>query len=310
MGQEHHHSWEESFNCECGKEIEFLYEIWEYPKNIFNSEKLTLNNDEISRFSYDLALDIPDENDENKYHLSSKLLYHILKDKKIEHLYHANTVLTSLTFIEQESLLSRAYVENNNLNQTPQKSDKEDKKYNVWNDVFLDALDLHTKYSRPNKYGPILFVLNLDLLLSPYFETILITKTNPWYWKDSTLLSEKYYSNLEDVRNDYLSGEKIDAQIMFTFRNIEQKLNLKRYLSKIIIDKPSIIISLQSGIKKNVGDYASEAIEKALLKKNIITEIEVRHIGQNFFSCNCNLTYTILFNTDSTEFKKRFSIKG
>ena len=60
-----------------------------------------------------------------KYKLSAKSLYSILKEKKVDFLYHANTVLTSLTFIRERALLSRGYVAENNFEQTDQKSDKE-----------------------------------------------------------------------------------------------------------------------------------------------------------------------------------------
>lgn len=48
--------------------------------------------------------------------------------------------------------------------QTPQDSDALDKKYNVRDDIFEDALDLHATYRRANYYGPVLFVLKLELL--------------------------------------------------------------------------------------------------------------------------------------------------
>lgn len=84
------------------------------------------------------------------FYINPKRVYQILVGKKIEYLYHANTVLTSLTFIQQKALLSRNFIEREQLIQTEQKSDQEDKKYNVWDDVFLDGLDLHKKYRRAN----------------------------------------------------------------------------------------------------------------------------------------------------------------
>lgn len=55
------------------------------------------------------------------YALPSKEVYRILREKGLQYLYHANTVATSLTFIKQNALLSRHYVEANNLVQTWQK---------------------------------------------------------------------------------------------------------------------------------------------------------------------------------------------
>lgn len=42
----------------------------------------------------------------------------ILKEKEVKHLYHANTVATACTFLENGGLLSRGYVEDHDLFQT------------------------------------------------------------------------------------------------------------------------------------------------------------------------------------------------
>lgn len=108
------------------------------------------------------------------YKLPSKEIYQILRDKGLQYLYHANTVSTSQTFIKQNALLSRGFVEENGLVQTDQKSDNEDKLYDVWNHVFLDASDLHSLYSRANYYGPVAFQIKLELFNSLTPNTILL----------------------------------------------------------------------------------------------------------------------------------------
>lgn len=55
----------------------------------------------------------------------------ILKNKGISHLYHANTVKTSCTFLRNGGLLSRGAVEKLKLEQSPQSSDEIDKKFDV-----------------------------------------------------------------------------------------------------------------------------------------------------------------------------------
>ena len=62
-----------------------------------------------------------------EYCLNPKVVYDILRAKGVEYLFYADTVLTSLTFIERNALLSRAFIESYDLTQTPQKSDEEDK---------------------------------------------------------------------------------------------------------------------------------------------------------------------------------------
>lgn len=88
--------------------------------------------------------------------IPAKEIYSILKEKEVPYLYHANTVASSLTFIQNRALLSRGFVERKGLFQTPQKSDTGDKEFDVWEHIFFDGADLHLKYKRCNHYGPVL----------------------------------------------------------------------------------------------------------------------------------------------------------
>lgn len=100
-----------------------------------------------------------------------------LEREGITHLYHANTVRTALTFLEEGALLSRAAVSHRNLIQTPQQSDVTDKNVGVWGDVFVDTLDMHEHMKRPNVYGPVLFTLHLSVLSRSELSPLWITKT-------------------------------------------------------------------------------------------------------------------------------------
>lgn len=241
--------------------------------------------------------------------LRSKDIYGILKQKKVEFLYHANTVGTSITFIENRALLSRHYIETNSLHQTDQKSDKEDKEFDVWDHTFLDGADLHRKYSCANKYGPVLFKLKLELLTSPSLSQIYVTKSNPWYWKKSTKLEDKFYSNSEDIKSDYLTGTKLDSQIMFTFRKPTTEIKLNKYLKSIELDKPKLLVNSGNGSKKNVGDYAQEALITTLKSNGLgHIPISVRHNGKIAF-CRCVANYNYIYSFDKPEFVKRFRKK-
>ncbi|MBK8653103.1 MAG: hypothetical protein IPN20_04190 [Haliscomenobacter sp.] len=92
-----------------------------------------------------------------KVDLCAREAHRILKSKGVTHLHHANTVTTSKSFLENKALLSREYIEANNLFQTGQDSDRKDKKFGIHGFVFLDGKDLASYFSRPNHYGPILF---------------------------------------------------------------------------------------------------------------------------------------------------------
>lgn len=164
------------------------------------------------------------------YKLPSQEIYQILRDKGVQYLYYANTVSTSQTFIKQNALLSRGFVEENGLIQTDQKSDKEDKLYDVWNHVFLDASDLLSLYSRANYYGPVTFQVKLELLNSPDLPYIFITKSSPMHWKLDTPIESKFYNNVEDVKTEYLTGKKLDSRIMFTFRDSQKTISIRDFV--------------------------------------------------------------------------------
>ena len=241
------------------------------------------------------------------FRLSGKGVYKVLKDKNVDFLYHANTVLTSLTFIQQKALLSRHQVEADGLLQSPQKSDPEDKKYDVWDSVFLDGADLHKIYSRANKYGPVLFRIKLELLASQIVPYVFVTKLNPWYWTEKITLEQRFYQSLEEINNDYLTGKKLDSQIMFTIRSPGREIKLNKYLDSIGIDAPKILINTGSR-EMNLGDYAKNAIAQALNTHGLgHIPILTRHLNSSGW-CVCNVDYNYLNLWNRKEFVRRFSV--
>lgn len=68
--------------------------------------------------------------------LKNRELYELFEEKGVKNLFHANTVATSITFLEEGGLLSRDWVERNERYQTPQSSDDVDKLFDVFDDVF------------------------------------------------------------------------------------------------------------------------------------------------------------------------------
>lgn len=235
-------------------------------------------------------------------------VYRLLQSKKVEFLYHANTVTTSVTFINAKALLSRRYVEVNNLLQTKQRSDDEDKRFGVWDDIFLDGQDLHKRYKRANYYGPILFVLKLSILTNPNIHSIYITKSNPMYWKNNMTLSDKYYSGAEEVIENYLTGKRLDSQIMFTIKSPERAIKLKKFLAGILIDRPRITIRRKSNQKQNVGEYAQEKIRNAL-DTNGLRYIPIRFRHEKGLGwCQCEFNYQFEHKMKYKEFSKKFAL--
>lgn len=159
-------------------------------------------------------------------------LYESLLSKGVSHLFHANTVATSTSFVLAGGLLSRGDVERRNIFQTPQSSDDDDRKFDVWNDVFLDAEDLHEKFKRQNKYGPVLFRFGIEFLLRDDLD-VWITKNNPIYWREGQASEDRYFQSATELMRSW--DEPGSQQRMFTIRKPGGPV-LFPYLDAIILD--------------------------------------------------------------------------
>ncbi|MBL0310229.1 MAG: hypothetical protein IPP77_11290 [Bacteroidetes bacterium] len=244
----------------------------------------------------------------DEFKLSGQEVYQILKKKGVRYMHHSNTVATSITFIQNRALLTRHFVESEGLYQTPQKSDPEDKKFDVWDSVFLDGEDLHNRYSRANKYGPVLFKFKLELLVSPSIKEVYITKTNPWYWKNTTSLENKYYKSTVDLNRDYLTGRSLDSQIMFTVRSPGTEIKLNKFLHSIVLDIPKLLIKTRSREEMLVGDYGFKAIQNTLSSHGLgHVPLIKRHDGR-LALCRCITEYNYLHSFNKQELKKRFAM--
>ena len=168
--------------------------------------------------------------------LDNKKLYDFLIEKEILVLYHANTVRTSLTYFKELGLLSRGAVENKGLIQTEQSSDEIDKVINVWNDVFLDTVDLHSFFPRQNYYGPVLFELSIELVQNTEFE-IWITKNNPINWKKESTNEERYFVSMEELIEKWDTIAR--QRKMITIRHNNTPI-LFQYVKRIIVDDPKV----------------------------------------------------------------------
>ncbi|RZJ88947.1 MAG: hypothetical protein EOO20_12240 [Chryseobacterium sp.] len=203
------------------------------------------------------------------YALSSKELYEFLTENGVTHLHHANTLLTSVNLIKAGFLVSRKFVEDHpDLHQTPQPSDDKDKFHDVWDSTFVDGTDHHLIFRGRNLYGPVLFKMKLDLLLSEDLDQVYITRSNPIYWPDGKPYPDerKFYGSMEDVKKDYSFGKKReDAQIMFTFRSPGAKIDFDKYLDEIWYDDPKMRVPFRGGEKEG-RDVLKLALETALEK--------------------------------------------
>ncbi|RXK01172.1 hypothetical protein CRU98_01610 [Arcobacter sp. CECT 8986] len=208
-------------------------------------------------------------------------LYKLLKEKDIKNFFHANTLTTSLTFIENKGLMSRGLVEKKGLFQTLQTSDELDKKYDVWNDVFIDIVDLHDRFSRQNYYGPILFKFSIEFLKDDIFD-VYVTKNNPIYWKESDTEEDKYFKSVDELREDW---DKYELQRkMFTIKNTSDPI-LFDYLEEIIIDDPLVQIEKESIVfSEKLKEELKKVIEKGIISKDYFN-------WRKCSSCYCKKNY-------------------
>jgi hypothetical protein len=235
--------------------------------------------------------------------IESKLVYELLKRKGVNFFYHANTVKTALTFIQEKALLSRQYIETKNLIQTDQYTDDKDKKLGIWDAVFLDGTDLHKKLARPNYYGPILFQMNLNILLNPLFKTVRVTKSNPEAWKSA---DDNFYENIEDLDAEYLVGNKIsDVRIMFLFDSVSKSIELDLFCEKIVIDDPRVNLVYPNGDIKAISNLVKLTIENELKSSNLLKiPVEIRHMDNK--ACGCYFQYKNMYSSNIDKFNKLF----
>lgn len=212
--------------------------------------------------------------------LNNQELHALFIEKGITHLHHANTVATSITFIENDGLLSRGDVEAHNLCQTYQASDEEDKLFDVWHDVFVDTADLHEWFGRQNLYGPILFKFNIDFLLKDDLE-VWVTKNNPMYWNADLSSSDKYFQSVQELRDSWNSIER--QKKMVTIRKPGRPI-LFENLEKVLVDDPKVKIYDNCTLSTEMSKALGKATENCLALRPLF---EYRSCS----SCYCHSNY-------------------
>lgn len=130
------------------------------------------------------------------------------------------------------------YVEKKGLFQTTQSSDEIDKKHDVWDDIFIDTVDLHGHFPRQNLYGPVLFKFTTDFLLKDEVD-IWITKNNPIYWNENTTNEEKYFQGIDEIIERW---DEFDRQRKMVTIRKPAKPMLFESLEEITLDNPKVTI--------------------------------------------------------------------
>lgn len=161
-------------------------------------------------------------------------VYDVAQKKGMSHFFHANSLATSISLLKLNSLASRKHVESSGLAQTEQYTDDLDKSLGVWNDVFLDTVDIHRRASRRNNYGPVLFVFDSKIILSA--SGVRITKTNPSKWQINTPIEQRYFTSIAELDTNWIAG---NFDQMITLQTPNGAIPLDRNFLSVIIDDPA-----------------------------------------------------------------------
>lgn len=211
--------------------------------------------------------------------MNAKIVKNCLLNAGVDHLYHANSVVTALSYINAGGLLSRQAAENLGVQQTAQYSDDIDRHFGIYNDIFFDSVDIHSRAHRPNDYGAVMFVYSIDVLdLLTCFD-ICITKDNPIYWEYGITEREKYFNNAQEILLGFSKG---DFNKHITIKDISVPLSFN-YLEEIVIDNPGTM-------NYELLTEAKGALEAAAKNIGLKIPITVRNCSAN---CGCHKKYTM-----------------
>jgi hypothetical protein len=196
-------------------------------------------------------------------------------------IHHANTVLTACQFLRAKSLLSRGTAARRGLKQTQQYTDELDKRYGIWFDVFVDSVDIHARASTENHYGPVLFVLDVDLIKKAYTGRVWVTKLNPTKWKGNPEHS-RWFQSREDLKDNFAYGT---FDHMIVFRHCGGELPFGSYLREIILDDPHLVTNPG---EVDLYGIAYGALRFAMTEAGLVVPIQRRQCADR---CRCKDNY-------------------
>lgn len=154
-----------------------------------------------------------------------------LVEGNITELFHANTLVTSCTYLSHRNIMSRKYVLDKKLKQTSQDSDGIDIEYGIWDHIFLDSVDISARSGYPNEYGPILFKISIEMLLDTNVSSVMVTRLNPTKWKGLT--NDERYMTKENYKSVFNYGT---FDHMITLQTQTGAIPLETYLMEVKID--------------------------------------------------------------------------
>lgn len=137
-----------------------------------------------------------------RFLLDKKEFFSHLTARGFTHVFHANSVETALSFFSINSLGSRDFLENVKLLQSAQFTDSNDKKFGIWNDLFLNFHDHHRRFNTPNSFGPLCFRVPLGTLksfLETSSATVSVCKKNAENWSEQDKPDERWVKDVQEL---------------------------------------------------------------------------------------------------------------
>ena len=211
--------------------------------------------------------------------LHTDFLLDLLQQRGVRTLVHANTAVTTTHFITHQALLSRESVEHLGLCQTAQRSDAVDPVVGVWNDVFVDSVDIHTQGGVRNVYGPIVLEFDVEILRQACNGSMWVTKSNPEGWVGVADV-ERWFQSNEEITEGFNVNTFCQ---MFVFRDCNGELPFGDHLQQVTVDCPNRTIN---GV--NAHDAAVDLLQTALTNSGLDVPIIKRNCRAG---CRCGLAY-------------------
>ena len=178
----------------------------------------------------------------------------LLLSRGVHHLYHTNTVATSLSFLQNGGLLSRGLCNDMHLPQTEQYTDKLDQDYDIFYDIFFDSIEIQ-RITGISYYGPVLFEYNIDVLDIVNEGDIRVSKMNPQKWRKTSSENERYFNDYETLAFCY---DPYDFGQHIMLKNQTKSLPFD-FLEKIVLSNPqqdenSLFESAKTAIEDVIDD--------------------------------------------------------
>lgn len=214
--------------------------------------------------------------------MTGQEVFDVLSARGVTKLFHANSIPTSVSQLRLGGLASRQKVEQSQLPQTCQYTDNSDQNLGVWNDIFLDTVDIHARISSRNQYGPVLFEIDIAILLAlPNPSSILVTRSNPSKWSINTSNEDRYFLNSEQLSFGLQIG---NFDHMLLIRTPVGLVPFANQLQKIVLDEPR----LSTGESKE-HITGKDVLLTAACGSGVQVDIIRRHC---ISTCHCISSYT------------------